>query len=281
MVELNLIDKAFDLKNTSDYHLSIQLGLDGFSFCILDLRTKKYVVLKHIPLIVGKPQFLVRKVEAIFNEDEKLNVDYHSVGILMVTNRAGIIPKEFSDQLFDNGFPVALGEIEKFEDFHVIDIPGFDQNLYFNYPKEILTFINHKFTQFSFKHISLPLIASAMYQRNEKRNRLVINFEKNILRIIAIKDGLLTLHNTFYFKNETDFLFHTLNIFNTLHFKPETDEVLIGGYVADDSVFIRQLKKYIQNIVFLKPSLDFSYGALFEKIQKHQFVSLLNNYPCE
>jgi hypothetical protein len=66
-----------------------------------------------------------------------------------------------------------------------------------------------------------------------------------------------------------------------LQIDPEHDELLIGGYVADDSSYIRQLKKYVSNVYFLKPSADFYYSNTFDKVQKHQFVSLLNTYPCE
>ncbi|MBV5348593.1 DUF3822 family protein, partial [bacterium] len=107
-----------------------------------------------------------------------------------------------------------------------------------------------------------------------------INFEKKYIRMIALKDMQIELYNSFYFKNESDFLYYTLNTWQSLQFDPERDEILIAGYVADDSGFIRQVKKYISNVRFLKPSADFNYGNTFEKIQKHQFVSLLNTYPC-
>jgi hypothetical protein len=98
--------------------------------------------------------------------------------------------------------------------------------------------------------------------------------------MIAFKETQLVLYNCFYFKNESDFLYYTLNVWQNLRFDPERDEVLIGGYVADDSNFIRQLKKYVSNIVFLKPASGINYGSLFSRIQKHQFVSLLNTFPC-
>lgn len=98
--------------------------------------------------------------------------------------------------------------------------------------------------------------------------------------MIVFKDMQMELYNSFYFKNETDFLYYTLNICHTLHIDPESDEVLIGGYVADDSTYVRQLKKYISNVYFLKPPAGFLYSSTFDKVQKHQFVSLLNSYQC-
>ena len=143
-----------------------------------------------------------------------------------------------------------------------------------------MTFLNRKYTEFKFMHKSIPLLSATNNQRNEKKNTLLINFENKYIRMIAIRGSQIDLYNSFYFKTETDFLYYTLNIWHSLQFDPERDEILIGGFVADDSSYVRQLKKYISTIHFLKPSIDFSYGSLFDKTQKHQFISLLNTYLC-
>ncbi|HPR85643.1 MAG TPA: DUF3822 family protein, partial [Prolixibacteraceae bacterium] len=62
--EISWTDDSFDLKNAGNYHLSIQIGLDGFSYCILDTRINKYLAFQNIPLAVIKPQFLSRKTES-------------------------------------------------------------------------------------------------------------------------------------------------------------------------------------------------------------------------
>lgn len=280
MHELNFVDQTFDLKLASEYHISIQVGLDGFSFCILDASRKKYIVLQHIPLIVGKLPFLAKKLEAIFDQEEKLNASYQSVSIAYSTNKATLLPKEFLGSRLFEAVAALTDDISRNEEVEVNDLPGFNLQLIFSYPKELMTLLNRKFTDFRFKHKSVPLLASAVNQRNEQKNTLIINFEKKYIRMIALKDMQIALYNSFYFRNESDFLYYTLNICHTLQIDPERDELLIGGYVADDSSYIRQLKKYVSNVHFLKPSTGFYYSNTFDKIQKHQFVSLLNTFQC-
>jgi len=48
MHNISLIDETLDKNLTANYNLSIQVSLDGFSFCIKDLIRNKYIVLKHI-----------------------------------------------------------------------------------------------------------------------------------------------------------------------------------------------------------------------------------------
>ncbi|HZL12402.1 MAG TPA: DUF3822 family protein [Prolixibacteraceae bacterium] len=281
MHELNFVDESFDLKLTSEYHLSIQAGLDGFSFCILDILRNKYIVFRHIPLIVGKLQFLSRKIESIFEHEEKLNAAYQSVSISYSTNKATLIPKEYSDSGYFAKIASLTSDISRGEDIRTEVLPGFNYQLVYSFPKDIMALFNRKYTDFQFRHKSITLLATALQQRSEKENTILINFEKKYIRMIALKGMQISLYNSFYFKNESDFLYYTLNICHNLQFDPERDEIRIGGYVADDSAYIRQLKKYISNVQFMKPSAEFNYGNIFEKVQKHQFISLLNSYPCE
>lgn len=280
MHEINVVDESFDLKRASEYHLSIQVGLDGFSFCILDVQRKKYIVFRHIPLIVGKLQFLARKMETIFEQEDKLNASYQSVSIAYSTNKATLVPKEFSNPVQFEKVAGFTNELSRTEDVRADDIPGFNYQLVYSFPKELMTVFNRKFTDFQFRHKSIALIETTQNQRDEKKNTLLINFEKKYIRIIALKGSQISLYNSFYFKNESDFLYYTLNVCHNLQLDAERDEILIGGYVAGDSAYIRQLKKYIGNVQFLKPSADYSYGNIFDKAQKHQFISLLNSYTC-
>lgn len=281
MYDIKVIDESFDLKYASEYHLSIQAGLDGFSFCVLDQRKNKYLAFCQIPLIVGKLQFLARKIEAIFEQEEMLNSAYKSVIVTYSTNKTTLVPKEFADPTFVNQLTDLTGKISRAEAIAKNDLPGFNYQLIFSYPRELLNIFNRKYTDFSFKHKTIPLIMTALIQRNEKRNTLIINFEKKYIRIIALKGNEIDLYNSFYYKNESDFLYYTLNVCHNLQFNSELDEVLIGGYVATDSGYIRQLKKYLGIIHFLKPFPDYDYGTLFDQVQSHQFVSLLNSYECE
>lgn len=280
MHEINWLDESFDIKHASDYHLSIQIGLDGFSFCIMDTLRNKYVAFQHNPLIVGKLQFLPRKIETILDQEEKLNASFKSVSVTYSTNKATLVPKEYSEDDAVQKIASLTSDISRNESIRTDDIPGFHYKLTYSFPNEIISLLNRKYTDFSFRHKSIPLISSVAGQRNEKKNTLLVNFEKKYIRIIAFNETQLVLYNCFYFKNESDFLYYTLNVWQNLQFDPERDEVHIGGYVADDSSFVRHLKKYISNILFLKPATGINYGNLFSKIQKHQFVSLLNTFPC-
>jgi len=280
MHEINFVDKSFDLKQASEYHLSIQLGLDGFSFCILDQQGGKYILFRHIPATIGKVQFLPRKVETIFEQEEVLNAVFRSVTIVYSSSRATLIPKTFANPEIVALIAAFTDEMGKNEETLTNDLPGLNYQVAFSIPKELIRLFNRKYTEFRVMHQCVPLLATCLEHFNEKRNSLLIHFEKNHIRVVLIKGHKLHLFNSFFIKNEVDFLYYTLNICQSQQIDPHNDEVFISGQVANDSAYIRQLKKYQHNISCLKPDNRYSYGSIFEKDQKHQFTSLLNSFLC-
>ncbi len=280
MHEISLIDETFDLNFSSEYNLSIQVSLDGFSFCILDKLQKKYVVLQHYPLIVGKIQFLSKKIEAIFEQEPKLQATYKGVNITYSTNKSTLVPTEFFDERQTKEVLQRLHEIDRCEDIEVSPMKSIGQYIVYAYPKDIRELFNAKFSSYTLKHKSVALIATVLKEKNSK-NSILLNFERKYFRMIVFKNEKIEFFNSFYYKNEFDFLYYTLNVCSQLNLDPEKDELLIGGYMAPDSPYIRQLKKYWASIRFLTPDPDYFYSYTFDRIPQHYFVSLLNSIECE
>ena len=77
MHDLSLLDETLDINITRSYHLSIQIDLDGFSFCILDTTRNKYVALKHYSFDQESDN-LEGEIKAVFDKDEFLNQEFKS-----------------------------------------------------------------------------------------------------------------------------------------------------------------------------------------------------------
>ncbi len=47
-MDIVFIDETFDINQTKNYNISIQAGLNGYSFSVIDPVRNKYILLKHI-----------------------------------------------------------------------------------------------------------------------------------------------------------------------------------------------------------------------------------------
>ena len=279
MHEISYVDETFDLNFTLEYHLSIQAGLDGFSFCILDTVQKKYVLLRHMPLAVKKSQFLTGKIKDIYETEEVLNKNFKSVVISYNDQKATLLPAAFSNS---NQLPKVFElnqVVERNEEITSCSIKSFYQDIAFSYPQELRSFFDSKYQEYQLFHNTYPILNAAIQQKGKAGKTVILNFNKKYFNIVFIEKNI-RLFNSFFYKTETDFLYHTLNICKSLDFDAEKDEVLISGAVASDSDYIRQLKKYLLHVNFLKPDQDFHYSYTFEKTPGHYFVDLFNSYKC-
>lgn len=279
MHEISYVDETFDLNFTLEYHLSIQAGLDGFSFCILDTVQKKYVLLRHIPLAIKKSQFLVGKIREIYELEEVLNKTFKSVMIGYNDQKATILPVAFSDNNQTKQVFELNQSIERNEEVSSCSIKSFSQDIVFSYPHELRSFFDSKYPEYHLFHTTYPMLNASIQQKGKAGKTVILNFNKKYFYIVFIEKNI-RLFNSFYYKTETDFLYHTLNICKNLGFDAEKDEVLISGTVASDSDYIRQLKKYLLHVNFLKPDQDFHYSYTFEKTPGHYFAELFNSYKC-
>ncbi|MDX9882429.1 MAG: DUF3822 family protein [Prolixibacteraceae bacterium] len=279
MHEISYVDETFDLNFILEYHLSIQIGLDGFSFCILDTIQKKYVLLQHFPLAVKKSQFLTGKIREIYDREEVLNKQFKSVAIGYNDLKATIIPSSFStggelQQIISLNQPT-----ERNEEIAACHVKSFSHDIVFSYPQELRAFLDSKYPEYHFFHSAYPLLNAVMQQKGKAAKTAVLYFNKKYFHIILLEKSI-RLFNSFFYKTENDFLYHTLHICKNLSFDAEKDEVLVGGMVAGDSDYIRQLKKYLLHVRMLKPDQDFHYSYTFEKTPGHYFAGLFNSYKC-
>ena len=91
---------SLDFNNLHEKHLSIQISLDGFSFCIIHRIEKQIEKLKYIPFqgAVSTPEKLLQKVESIFKTERHLQKRYGSVNVTHVNQLSELVPRSLFDK---------------------------------------------------------------------------------------------------------------------------------------------------------------------------------------
>src|SRR5687768_5309451 len=86
---VRVVDEAFQRNRTANYHLSIQLGLDGLGFCVFDSRNNKYLVLQTIAFQnVYNTTLLGEMLKEVIPSHEILNNYFKTTQIAIVNERA-------------------------------------------------------------------------------------------------------------------------------------------------------------------------------------------------
>jgi len=280
--DLSFTDKSFDSNQSLLYHLSIQISLDGFSFCILDIPKGKYILLKDIPLYLKRPRLLYGHIKDIIEKEDILNKDFKSIDILYTTSKFTLVPQAvYSDTSGKDYYKFNISSRDEVNARSTL-ISEAKAWCVFNIPENLTDYLSEKFPKARLYHHIFPIIQTSLQQnRNiEEKKQVLLNFFRNNFDIVVIKGSELLLYNNFEYRNDKDVLYYVMFIFDQLKLSPEKTEVVFHGKISPSAQPYHLLKKYINRVSFARLDSTYLYSYAFNKIPDHYYSTLLNLYKC-
>ncbi|MCF6181875.1 DUF3822 family protein [Lutibacter sp.] len=277
--EINKIQtNNVDYLNLLDNHLSIQLSLDGFSFCVYNKIQKKIGVFEVYEFKEKKisPQKHLELVKEIYANHKILSLKYNSVSVAHFNNLVTQVPKAFFDK---NKLPSYLQYSVKLleDDFITYDTVLNTEiiNVYVPFVN-INNFMIDVYGTFFYKHSSTILIENLLQQfKNTAEEICFVNVTKNQFEIIIIHHNKLILYNCFDFTTKEDFIYYILFTAEQLKLNPEKIKIQLMGDIKKESELFTMLYQYIRNVSFYKPT---TFPEILKDISKHSYFALLNQY---
>ena len=279
--KMQIINKSVDFNESKDNHLSIQISLDGFSFCIINKNTNEVNLIQHIPFEKSSstPEKHLKNVESVFRSQDLLDKNFKSVNITHVNNLSALVPKplfdpnhlrnyiKYSSKTYKNDY-IVYDEIENHDMFNVF-IPFVNIN----------NFFLEKYGSFEYKHFSSILIENLLntYKFSE-RAHLFVDLHSNHFEIVAIANNKLALYNSFEYQTKEDFIYYILFTAEQLNFNPEKFELVLSGTITKGDAFYEIAYKYVRNISLLENRSKYSFSTLFSEEIKREYYTLLNQF---
>ncbi|MDA3890514.1 MAG: DUF3822 family protein [Salinivirgaceae bacterium] len=276
-------DKSFDLENINNYHLSLQVNLKGFSFCVLDRERNKFIALGNYYFNkITSYSILLDEINTIFQNEEILKHNYQHAKLLFVTPKYTYIPSPFFDQSEIENIYGLNHKLYKDDNLHTNYLYGNSSYTIYSIPSYIESFFSEKYSSLKIYHHSCPLIEEILLKDklSTHKTRAFLNILPDIFDFIIIEDGKLKLFNSFAYKSETDFQYFVLNTFDQLKLSTIDIPVSILGFVKRDDQKIEYLKKFIKQIDYFSKPTHFEYAYGFNELPEHYFINLINLYQC-
>ena len=247
-----MIQQTRNNKHITHKALSIQISLNGFSFCILS--THDHAVLKIEIIVFDKkvtPFELLDAVKHAFNTEEWLNNSFDTIQVIHVNELATLVPKPLFNQDAIADYLKLNSKILK-TDFITFDSISVNEtvNVYVPYVN-VNNYIYERFGEFTYKHYSTILVEEILVQeKNASENKMYIHVNATHFEIIALKEGALALYNTFEYQTAEDFIYYVLFTVEQLEFNPEIIETVLLGSIIKDDILYNILYKYVRHISF-------------------------------
>lgn len=280
---LNRIDKSFNINNLDNYHLSLQLHLKGFSFCLLDRVLNKFIAIANFEFDkINSYPILSQEVEQILNNNEIFQYQFHHVKLLFASPKYTFIPSEFFSKKTAKTFYHFNQQLKPTETLLDNYIYGNSSYVSYTIPNTLYNLFVERFPNIKIFHHSSPHIEEILLKNKLQKfeQSIHINFYNNFFDIAYLKQDKLQLYNSFVFKTATDFQYFILNVCDQLELSVNEVPVFISGSVNRNDVKIENLKKFIKNVSFAGRPSHFEYSYIYNDIPDHYLLNLLNVYQC-
>jgi len=265
----------FNIGLSSSYHLSIQLGVSHFSYCILNTTTFKYEYVKKHPL--SSKDNTAIEIAEIINNDSILKADFSSQSIAFINFPSTLVPnslykKEEAENLL--GFNTKIiGKVL------VDNIVSQKAHLIYSVPENILTIISEFFPKARYKAQETILIQQYNKSNTEKDRVYLYLNEKKVLITIFNSDKLI-FNNSFIYINKEDLLYYILFTFQQLKISPESIDVTVYGAIEYSDEYFSLIYEYIRNIKLGKRPHQFTFPTEFNHLASHKYFSLFSQILC-
>ena len=265
-----------DFSNLEDKHLSIQLSLDGFSFCIYNKLLNEIEAFAEYQFNQGSisPFKHLELVEKIVDKEPILQHKYKSVNVIHSNNLVTQVPKPLFNK---NNLADYLKHTVKVleNDFITYDtICNTDIiNVYIPFVN-INNYLLDKYGSFIYKHSSTIFIENSINEfKNLEGDFCIVNVLDTNFEMVVLKNNQFKLFNCFNFTTKEDFIYYILFTAEQLKLNPEEFNLILLGAIEKESELYSILYQYIRNIKFYSPN---NFPKLLNCISAHSHFTLLN-----
>jgi len=271
-----LTSNNVDFLNLQENHLSIQLRLDGFSFCIYNKLAEEIGVFAQYAFepAPNTPFKHLELVEKLYQQESLLQHKYNSVSVSHFNNLVTQVPSPFFDKnnlssyleytvkVLENDF-ISYDEIINSEIINVY-IPFVNIN----------NFLIDTYGSFIYKHTSTIFIEKLLNEfKNLDGDYCFVNVTNNHFEIVIFKNKTFQLYNCFSFNTKEDFIYYILFTTEQLNLNPEEFKLVFFGAIEKKSEIYTITYQYIRNIEFYKPAY---FPSILNTISQHTHFTLLN-----
>jgi hypothetical protein len=279
---LSIIDEGFVRNRTANFHLSLQLGFDGLSYCVFDIKANRYLAMESYAFQgIHNPAALAEALHELVEGSEVLKNIYKSVQAGIINERSTLIPNAVFEKGRETDYLKFNHFLGKEDVVKVYDLKGLEARNIFAIPIEVVHALEKHFPNVKFNHHSSALLEGLLTSyKNQPEQRIFVHVQASHFELVALKEKELFFYNSFRHQASEDFIYYLLYVCEQLKLNPETAELVLLGEVERNSAIYSIIYKYVRHVRFGARNEIFSYARGFTDIPDHFHYNLLNQFLC-
>ena len=244
--------------------LSIQVSLNGLSFCALSKDDKRIIFFKDIlfPRRLNPAQVL-QQIEKQYEQEPFLRSENPEVIVLFSNELYSLVPRRFFEE--ENASEYLKYNTKILETDYVAqdEITSAEIiNVYIPYTN-ISNFFFDRYGEFEYRHC-VSVLAEEFHIQNRfqaEGTRVYLNCFPGGYDLLVYQKGQLSLANTFNCATREDFIYYLLFCAEQLDLDPSSFELILLGRIKEKSDYYDIAYNYVKEIKFLQTSFGYLFNS--------------------
>ena len=261
---------------TSEYHkLSIQISLNGLSFCVLNTLDNTLLVSEHRTFPKELIPFEVQKnLKELLEKHQVAKYTFSEVIVIHRNKLFSFVPKSFFDEkelanYLKFNAKILANDLIVFDEIESYDLI----NVYVPFVN-INNYIYDLFGEFEFKHSGTVLVQSLLNQHsNGNETVCYVQVVEQGMDITVISQKKLLFFNSFDFAAKEDFIYYLLFTLEQLKLSTESVKLKLFGSIEEGDPIYDLCHRYVKNVSIFVPS-HLSYHLGDQELETIDFTTL-------
>nr|WP_299339240.1 DUF3822 family protein [Allomuricauda sp.] len=240
--------------------LSIQIGLNGLSFCALDSISNDILAYEKIRFkSLSTPYLLLKEVKEALNKNNIKNTSFGEIVVIHKNPLFSLVPKTLFDE---NELPNYLKFNTKImANDHIVfdELKNHDIiNVYVPFTN-VNNYFFDLFGEFEFKHSGTVLISTLLSQNKASSDTVCYGYvDEKEMEIVVVSEKKLLFYNYFEYSTPEDFLYYLLFVLEQLNLDTTKVQLKLFGNIEEGDSRYELAYRYVKNIsVFVPPSSSY------------------------
>ncbi len=272
-------DERFDEENLHQYSLLIQLGPRDFQACVVDESNVVLLLEDYVFNNVESPEHQVEVVKELYDNHPLLMAGFwKNVTFSIKSNKFVQVPGQLFVEASAAEYLKFNAQIETDKDKILFcSNAQIDSVTVYVAPLPLYNWLTSIYQNASlrFIHQSTALIEGVLrISRQRDAMPLYLYVDRFKMHILAARGGHLIYYNQFPIKHFADYVKYIMLVLTALGMDQQTSQVMMWGYIGNNSPHYLEFVKYIRNVSFGERPDHLTFGYVFDELQEHQFFDL-------
>jgi len=267
-----LLDPTFDPKTSINCNLLVKLGINSFSYAIIDKEKNKVVAVYDEQECDDVPTKLRERLK----NDSYLALTFSEVKIAVYSENTISLPHAiFNDDQLE--LATSFFSPSHSENLYTNTHPNFGLNSVFSFSKITDELIHQSLATSKKYHPNDGLLKLAEHVED---TALLLDFTAGSLHLLYLKDKCVIFQHGYEIENQEELNYYILLLIHQLKIDPHHTIVYISGIIHEGDEKYNLLKQYFDTLTFLNLPNSGLDQQVLDDMPTHYYTSLLTLDQC-